>query len=98
VEYLGLVLSPGRVGMDPVKVAGVQDWPSPTTVKEVQSFLGFVNFYWHFIENFSHIAHPLHHLTQKNEPWKWTEDHQKAFDQLKKAITSTPILVHPNAD
>jgi Reverse transcriptase (RNA-dependent DNA polymerase) len=84
VEYLGLILSLGKVGLDPVK--------------EVQSFLGFVNFHQHFIENFSHIAHPLHQLTQKDESWKWTEDHQRAFDQLKEAITSTPILVHPDAD
>ena len=84
--------------MDPVKVAGVRDWPTPKTVKEVQSFLGFVNFYQCFIENFSHIAHPLHHLTQKDEPWKWTDAHQKAFTQLREAITSTPILVHPDAD
>ena len=56
VEYLGLILSPGHVAMDPVKVAGVRDWPNPTTVKEVQSFLGFVNFYCHFIQDFSHIA------------------------------------------
>ena len=98
VEYLGLILSPGQVAMDPVKVAGVRDWPSPKTVKEVQSFLGFVNFYRRFIENFSHIAHPLHHLTRKDEPWKWTNEHQDAFTQLKGAITSTPILVHPDAD
>ena len=98
VEYLGLILSPGQVAMDPVKVAGVRDWPVPTTVKEVQSFLGFVNFYRHFIQDFSHVARPLHNLTRKDEPWKWTDDQQKAFEQLKDAITSTPILMHPDRD
>ena len=96
VEYLGLILSPGQVAMDPIKVAGVRDWPTPTSVKEVQSFLGFVNFYRRFIHNFSHMARPLHNLTRKDEPWKWADEQQKAFDQLREAITSTPILVHPD--
>jgi hypothetical protein len=98
VEYLGLILSPGQVAMDPIKVAGVRDWPSPTNVKEVQSFLGFVNFYRRFIQDFSTLARPLHDLTRKDEPWKWVETQQAAFENLKKAITSTPILVHPDPD
>ena len=98
VEYLGLILSPGQVAMDPVKVSGVRDWPTPITVKEVQSFLGFVNFYRRFIQDFSHIARPLHNLTRKDEPWKWADEQQKAFEQLKEAITSTPILMHPDRD
>ena len=98
VEYLGLILSPGQVAMDPVKIAGVRDWPVPTTVKEVQSFLGFVNFYRRFIQDFSHMARPLHDLTQKDKPWVWNEAQQKSFDDLKSAITSTPILVQPDFD
>ena len=54
IEYLGLVISEGRVEMDLVKVAGVADWPAPKSKREVQSFLGFVNFYQCFIEGFSH--------------------------------------------
>ena len=69
VEYLGLVLSEGRVEMDPVKIAGVRDWPTPMNVTEVQSFVGFVNFYRRFIPEFSHVASPLHRLTKKAEPW-----------------------------
>ena len=52
--------------MDPAKVAGVQDWPVPCNVTEVKSFLGFINFYHHFIDNFSHIAKPLDKLTKAN--------------------------------
>ena len=59
VEYLGLVISHNRVAMDPAKVSAVVDWPSPRTRKEVQSFLGFANFYRRFIEGFSHVARPL---------------------------------------
>jgi len=71
VEYLGLILSEGHVEMDPVKVAGVQDWLTPRNVTEVQSFIGFVNFYWHFVQDFSHIAKHLHQLTKKGEVWRW---------------------------
>ena len=66
VEYLGLIISHGQMGMDPVKIQGVSIWPSPTCVKEVQSFLGFVNFYRRFILDFAGIARPLHDLTKKD--------------------------------
>jgi len=67
VEYLGLILSEGRVEMDLVKIAGVKEWPNPKNVTEVQSFVGFVNFYRRFIPDFSHVAKPLHQLTKKGE-------------------------------
>ena len=69
IEYPGLVLSEGRIEMDPIKIAGVWDWPTPKNVTEVQSFVGFVNFYCRFIPDFSHVASPLHRLTKKEEPW-----------------------------
>ena len=59
IEYLGLIISDGEIRMDPVKVAGVTKWPTPTKKKEVQSFLGFANFYHQFIEGFSHHVKPL---------------------------------------
>ena len=98
VEYLGLILSQGQVAMDPVKVAGVRDWPVPRNVTEVRSFLGFINFYHRFVENFSHIAKPLNQLTKQDTQWSWKPDgpEQAAFDKLKHLITSTPILVLPD--
>ena len=69
VEYLGLVLSEGCVDMDPIKIAGVWDWPTPKNIMEVQSFMGFINFYCRFIPNFWHVASPLHRLTKTEEPW-----------------------------
>src|SRR5467141_1985807 len=98
VEYLSLILSEGRVEMDPVKVAGVRDWLTPRNVTEVQSFVRFVNFYRQFIQDFSHVAKPLHQLTKKGEAWKWAEDEWNAFEELKQLITLTPILVQPNQD
>ena len=82
--------------MDPVKVAGVRDWPTPTRLVEVQSFLGFCNFYRRFIKNFSRIAHPLHALQKKDAEWRWGEEEKKAFAELQSAITSSPVLIHPS--
>src|SRR5258705_5074362 len=82
--------------MDPIKVQGVTDWPQPTKVKDVQSFIGFVNFYRRFIWNFSEIARPLHALTWKLKNWSWGTAEQQAFDVLKNAVTSTPTLAFPS--
>jgi len=84
--------------MDPVKVAGVRDWPTPKNVTEVQSFVGFINFYRHFVQYFSHVAKPLHQLTKKGEGWRWTDEEQASLEELKRLITSTPILVQPNQE
>jgi hypothetical protein len=97
VEFLGLILSKDKVEMDPVKIEGVSQWPAPRSVKELQSFLGFINFYRRFIEDFSKIAKPLHNLTKKDVKFIWTTEHQEAFDSLKTRVTSAPILVQPDA-
>jgi len=96
VDYLGLVISKDHVVMDPVKVQGVMDWLQPVKVKDVQSFIGFVNFYQRFICNFSEIACPLHVLTCKLKDWSWGAAEQQAFDMLKSAVTSTPMLAFPS--
>jgi hypothetical protein len=77
--------------MDPVKVAGMADWPTPSTKKELQQFLGFTNFYRRFILDYSHIAQPLFVLTGKKD-FKWGEDQTKAFQELKNRITRAPVL------
>ena len=82
VDYLGLILEKGVTRMDPAKVAGIKDWPMPTTVKQVRSFLGFCNFYCAFIRGFSHLAKPLNNLTKKHTPWTWGEDQQNTFNTL----------------
>ena len=92
VEYLGLVIRQGEVRMDPAKVKAVADWPTPKNLKEVRGFIGFANFYRRFIEGFSKICRPLHDLTKKDTPFSWGEDQQKAFQFLKNAFTSEPVL------
>jgi transposase InsO family protein len=96
VEYLGLVISHDTVAMDPVKVAGVQNWPQPTSKLELQSFLGFVNFYRRFIQDFSHHARPLFNLTKADASWKWGTAEEDAFSKLKELITSAPVLESPD--
>ena len=84
--------------MDPVKIAGVRDWPIPKSVRDVRSFLGFCNFYRSFIKGFSAVARPLNDLTRKDETWHWGQAQQEAFDTLKARITSEPILTQPDRD
>nr|VWO98958.1 Hexose transporter [Ganoderma boninense] len=81
--------------MDPAKVTGVTSWPTPTSKREVQGFLGFANFYRRFIKDFSAIAAPLNRLTGLVD-WIWTEADQQAFERIKSAITSAPVLAVPN--
>jgi len=94
VEYLGYVLSPSGLTMSNTKVKTIQEWPEPKKVKDIQSFLGFANFYRHFIFNYSDIVIPLTHLTRKNTPWNFDDNCRKAFNILKQAFTSAPILMH----
>jgi len=67
IEYLGLVISENKVAMDPVKVAGVREWPIPENQTNVQAFIGFINFYRRFIQDFLTIARPLFDLTRSNQ-------------------------------
>src|ERR1700743_646444 len=94
VEFLGYIISPQGLSMDRSKVKVIQEWPEPRKVKDVQSFLGFANFYRRFIADYSDIVVPLTRLTRKSEAWVWSPECQKSFDALKKAFTTAPILSH----
>ena len=96
MEYLGMVIEEGKISMDPVKLKGIKDWPIPTTVKQVQSFLGFGNFYRKFIHKYLEIAKPLNDLLKKDKPFDWTKECQKAFEDLKTRFTAEPVLWMPD--
>src|SRR6202023_2410653 len=83
IDYLGMIVRENQIKMDPTKLAGIAEWPIPTTVKQVRSFLGFGNFYRRFIGHYASIACPLNDLTRKNLVWHWSDDCQKSFDELK---------------
>ena len=92
VKYLGMIIKPGELAMDPVKLNGIAQWPVPTKVKDVQSFLGFANFYQWFIPDYSNVVHLLIDLTKKNLAWNWIPQCQSAFDSLKSLFLSKLIL------
>jgi hypothetical protein len=78
-KYLGLIIRPGSIEMDPDKVKAIVTWQPPTTRRQLQRFLGFANFYRRFIRNFSGVARPLYDLTKKNVHWTWSEECETAF-------------------
>jgi hypothetical protein len=96
IEYLSVIISHNKVEMDPVKIAGVADWPMPSNKKEVQSFVGFVNFYRRFIPGFSHHVRALFDLTMKDVRFIWGLPQEDSFMKLKELITSAPVLILPN--
>src|SRR5258705_8190137 len=71
IDYLSLKIAFDKIAMDPVKVQGVADWPTPANTTDVRSFLGFTNFYRRFIRDFSNIAKPMNLLLQKDVKWLW---------------------------
>ena len=96
IEYLGVIISEGRVKMDQAKVHGILNWPTPKTLKNIQAFLGFCNFYRCFVQDFSAIAHPLSQLTKKDTPFAWGDAQEKAFRALITAFTTAPVLALPD--
>ena len=82
----------------PNQSRGHQNWPRPTKVKDVCSFLGFCNFYCSFIPNFSKTAKPLNKLTHKDIPFVWEDKHENMFTTLKTLVTSEPVLWQPQLD
>ncbi|VDH99565.1 Hypothetical predicted protein [Mytilus galloprovincialis] len=96
VIYLGHTISKEGVKVDTSKVDAVSSFPVPKNQKQIRSFLGLTNYYRKFIEGYSHITTSLNHLLRNDIPFEWSEKCQKAFDQLKKALCSAPILVYPN--
>jgi hypothetical protein len=87
IKYLGVIISHNKVEMDLVKIARVADWLTPSSKKEVQSFVGFVNFYRHFIPGFSHHARALFDLTMKDVRFIWGLPQEDSFMKLKELIT-----------
>jgi transposase InsO family protein len=93
-KYLGFIVTTEGIEVDPEKVKVITDWKVPTTVKGVQSFLGFCNFYRRFIRNFSRIIKSLVRLVKKDTPFLWSSECERAFADLKKSLTTAPVLRH----
>ena len=93
--FLGQIVSKGSVSADPVKVQKVRDWPEPRTAKELSSFLGLCTYFKKYVKDFARIASPLFHLTNRDVRFEWTSVHAAAFEKMKAALTSAPVMALP---
>ncbi|WVZ83904.1 hypothetical protein U9M48_030999 [Paspalum notatum var. saurae] len=96
VPFLGHIISKGGIAVDPHKISAITNWEVPQTPKEVHGFLGLAGYYRRFIENFSKTAKPMTSLLEKDAAFKWTADRQAAFDELKRRLTTAPVLTLPD--
>ncbi|XP_022880699.1 uncharacterized protein LOC111397969 [Olea europaea var. sylvestris] len=92
VSFLGHVVTAQGIEVDPAKVEAVTNWPRPSNVGEVRSFLGLAGYYKRFIEGFSKIAGPMTQLTRKGVKFQWTEKCEKCFQELKQRLVSAHVL------
>ncbi|XP_019430788.1 PREDICTED: uncharacterized protein LOC109338105 [Lupinus angustifolius] len=96
INFLGHVIWKGGNAVDPAKAETVMDWNSPKSVTEIRSFLGIAGYYRKFIEGFSKLALPLTMLTRTDKAFVWTAKCEESFQELKKRMTTTPVLILPN--
>jgi hypothetical protein len=96
VPFLGHVVSPEGIAVDPSKVKEVLDWKPPTSVSKVQSFLGLAGYYQRFIPIFSKDAKPITELLKKGNKYIWNDAYDEAFKILKKLLTTSPVLTQPD--
>lgn len=96
ITYLGHIISAEGISTDPAKVEAIRTWPQPETVKELRSFLGLAGYYRKFVKHFAIITKPLTNLLRKQVLFVWTEEHTTAFNLLKQALMTAPVLAKPD--
>ena len=96
MRYLGHMVSSQGVITDPKKISALAEWPVPQSKKTLRGFLGFCSYYRKFFKGFSLVTRPLCSLTEKQVKFDWTDQCQKAFEALKRVLTSSPILSFPS--
>ena len=94
LKFFGFIFSSKGISPDPLKGDAVQNTSPPSTVKDVRSFLGLATYCSKFIHNFSDLSQPLRELTKKNTPFKWTSEHDQAFQAVKSALTSNTVMAY----
>ena len=96
IKYLGHILTPTGIKVNPAKIDIIRNYPVPTNVSKLRSFLGLINFYRRFVRDNAKITHPLYELLGKDVPYLWTQACQEAFQKLKDTLCSAPTLNFPN--
>ena len=96
VSFLGHMITEGGIAVDPSKVKDVLEWEPPTSISKIRSFLGLAGYYRRFIEGFSRIVKHLTSLLEKGKEFKWTEACQASFEELRKRLTTSPVLATPD--
>lgn len=96
LAYLGHIVSAEGIKVDPHKTAAITNWATPSSLSELRSFLGLATYFRKFIRGFARMAVPLHHMSKKGVPWAWTASCQRAFDEVKHALTNAPCLAFPD--
>jgi len=96
LTYLGHIVSSEGVATDPTKIESIKNWPRPANVKDLRSFLGMAGYYRRFVAQFGIISKPLTNLLRKGTLYVWTPETETAFQALKKALISAPVLALPN--
>jgi hypothetical protein len=98
VAFLGHVILKGGIFVEPSKVQDVLSWNAPTSVSDIQSFLGLAGYYQRFIKGFSKISKPMTELLEKDRKFEWTLVCEASFQELNKQPMTAPILVMPNME
>ena len=96
MAFLRHIVSKDEIMVDPRKNKAMQQWPRPTLVIEIRSFLGLAGYYHCFVKNFLKTVAPLTKLTQKNVKFQWSDACEESFQKLKACLTSAPVLVLPS--
>jgi hypothetical protein len=97
-KLLGHIVSDSGINIDPERVTAILNLPSPTSKKEIQSFMGRINFVRRFVPNFVVMVKPIHNMLKHDQSFSWMEDVEKYFVGIKKEISSAPVLVKPDFD
>jgi len=98
VTFLGHKVSEDGIATDPQKIQLIKDWPTPKNLKELRGYLGLTGYYRKFIKDYSKVVTPLNALLKKNRTFTWSDECQKAFDELKQRMQNPPILALPNEE
>ena len=96
VEYMGHIISKNGIRTNDKKVADILQIPAPKNVKDIESFIGGINYYSKYIPDMATIANPLYRLLTKDQQWEWTDLHNQAFNSLKMKLTTAPVLINYN--